>query len=362
MAFTTKINLADSKVFQSTGSGSTLHLSGTTIIASVGTLKYATHPTFTGGTQVIDKQYVDMKITGATGTTIYTLGSPAAVQVGGINVNYVLTGKSTNCILQDMLYPEICGVLTAPSMTSVDLAPSTSPVEIGSTISSLSVTANFSRGSINPSGQSQCYERSGPATCYCFTGAQINGLYACTANSAVAPTVTGYTVVSGPNTWGARTCYSIGTQPKSNKGNNFSSPLSAGIASLCENSIDGILPYFYGVSTSVPTPGSALLTGGTKVVACSNATNAVQITFGAQTGKYLWFATPAISATKLGWYEGATNKGNIGSVTDLFNAPTTMGVNSPSGYWTGCSYKIYVSNYSTDTSANDYCMTNTAQQ
>jgi len=45
MAFNTKINLSDAKTYQATGN--TLSLSGNTTIATVGDLKYQTHPTFT---------------------------------------------------------------------------------------------------------------------------------------------------------------------------------------------------------------------------------------------------------------------------------------------------------------------------
>lgn len=358
MAFSTKIDLTSSKVYQ--GDNEPLVLSGDTTIAAVGTLKYAVHPTFTGSTQITDKQYVDNCVgAGVSGGTIYNLLSPAVCIVGGIGTGYVLTGKSTNCIIQDMLYPEICGTLTAPSTTSVILAPSTSPIEQGSVITSLSVTANFSRGSINPQGCSASAFRSGAANCYCFTGAQIGGLYTCTANSALQ-TVTNYTATTGANTWGSRTCYDAGVQPKSNKCCNFSAPLGAGITTLVDATITGILPYFYGVSTVVPTPGSALLVGAGKTIVDSSGQ--LNITYGVQTAKYLWFATPVASTTKLGWYEGATNKGNIGTGSDLFNAPSSVSVNSPSGLWNGQSYKFYVSTISTDTSANTYCMTNTAQQ
>jgi len=359
MAFSTKINLTSDKVYQSDNEN--LILSGNTVIATNGDLRYQTSPTITGATQIPDKSYVDEAVGEAvSGGTIYDLLSPAAVAVGGITIGTVLTGKTSNEILQDMLFPELCGTLTAPSMTSLVLAPSTSPLEIGTVISSLSVTANFSRGSINPQYCSASPDRSGAANCYCFCGAQIDGLYACTANSAVK-TVTGYTVVAGTaNCWGSRTCYDAGQPAKSNKDVQFAAGLSAGIVAMCSNSISGILPYFYGVSDTAPTPGSALIATGTKVVATS--TGQININFGTNTGKYLWFATPNASTTKLGWYEGPTNKGNIGSGSDLFNAPATPSVNSPSGCWTAEVYKVYSSNYATNTSGTVYCMTNTTQQ
>ena len=57
MAFNTKIDLYDSKVIQC--ANQILTLSGKTVIATSGDLRYQTHPTFTGATQIVDKCYVD---------------------------------------------------------------------------------------------------------------------------------------------------------------------------------------------------------------------------------------------------------------------------------------------------------------
>ena len=349
MAFNTKIKIDDQHVEQ--GVGTTLTLSGNT--------RYGSHPTFTGDTQIVDKKYVDDNIVTATGSTVYSspLLSPAAVAVGGIDVGYVLTGKTSNEIIQDLLFPEICGTLTAPS-TSTSLSQ-TGTREVGCVLPSINVTSTFSRGSIDPQGCSDSPFRSGAANSYVFSGTQVAGTYSCTT-SPVIKEVTGYTVGAGANTWGSCTFYDAGVQPKSNKNNDFSSPLGAGNTTANNASLTGLYPYFYGVSASEPTADSALLATGSKIVATSTAQ--INITYGSQTNKYLWFATPAASTTKLGWYEGPTNKGNIGSPSDLFDAPSTVSVDSPDSCWSGQSYKIYISNYPTDTSANAYCMTNTAQQ
>ena len=57
MAFNTKIDLYDSKVIQC--ANQILTLSGKTVIATSGDLRYQTHPTFTGATQIVDKCYVE---------------------------------------------------------------------------------------------------------------------------------------------------------------------------------------------------------------------------------------------------------------------------------------------------------------
>lgn len=57
MGYNTKIRLGDSNVIQSVDVG--LTLSGNTKIADSGDLRYNSHPTFTGDTQIIDKKYID---------------------------------------------------------------------------------------------------------------------------------------------------------------------------------------------------------------------------------------------------------------------------------------------------------------
>ncbi len=351
MAFNTKIKIDDQHVVQ--GVGTTLTLSGDT--------KYGAHPTFTGDTQVVDKKYVDDNIiSGVTSGATYNLGSPAAVEVGGLEVGYVLTGKSTNCIIEDMMYPSIEGTLTAPSMSSTVVTPGTSPIEIG-TICNLTVTGNFSRGSINPQGQSASPFRSGAANSYCFTGAGTNGSELCTATSA-ATGITGHVIVVGSNTWGSCTSFDEGVQPKDNKGAEFNAPYGAGTTGAQTDTITGILPYFYGTSDAQPTANQALIDSGSKCVVLSNANTSVQITYGSLVSKWLWFATPNASTTKQGWYEGATNKGNIGTPSDLFDANTPVSINSPDACWGSETYKIYISTFSTDTTSFAYCMTNIAQQ
>jgi hypothetical protein len=258
MAFNTKLKLIDAKFEQV--SGATLTLSGNTIIADSGELKYTTHPTFSEDTQIIDKKYVDDNIvSGVTGATTYNLLSPAAIEVGGIDIGYELTGKTTNCIIQDMLFPELCGTLTAPSTNTIlnNGASANACYEIGCTLASFDVVSNFDRGCINPQYCSTSDKRSGDANNYCFTGTQMpSGQQACTALSATQ-TVTSYDVVQGSNTWGSYTFYDAGVQPKSNKDQNFGSPLSAGDTSPVDTvSFIGAYPLYATTSSLTPTKQS----------------------------------------------------------------------------------------------------------
>lgn len=111
--------------------------------------------------------------------------------------------------------------------------------------------------------------------------------------------------------------------------------------------VTAIYPIFYGKSNSQPTANQALIDGGTKAIVASTGT--LNITFGAS-GQYLWFAHPALNPTKTKWHVNALNNGNIGSISDLFNAPTTVSITTV--MWAGVSYKVYISNIPTTTSGN----------
>ena len=293
----------------------------------------------------------------ASGSQQYSGETPSALDLGGINIGYELTGKTVSCIIQDLLVPELCGTITEPSI-SIQLT-CTGTKEIGCVLSQ-TVTGNYNQGCINPQYCSASDKRNPDVNAYQFTGTGMPVPWqTCTALSA-AETNASYTVVSGSQSWGVCARYDSGTTALSSKGTPYGAAPVSGCTNAASGSITGILPYFYGVSATQPTANQALIDSGTKVVASSTGT--INITYGSQTSKYLWFATPNASTTKQGWYEGPTNKGNIGSPSDLFDAPSSVSVDSPSACWSGETYKIYISTINTDTSANPYCMTNTAQQ
>lgn len=109
--------------------------------------------------------------------------------------------------------------------------------------------------------------------------------------------------------------------------------------------ITGYYPYFYGKASTQKSASDIVSiiqsgTGYTKVT--NNATGSLSMAFNA-TGEWPWFATYSVYPTKTTWFENALNNGNIGGVTDLFAAPTTLSVVSSDGYWT-TTFKIYPSN------------------
>jgi hypothetical protein len=143
-----------------------------------------------------------------------------------------------------MLYPELDPTLTAPSNTFT-ISPS-GLREIGEVLSTVTLSATFNRGSIDPAYGTDGF-RSGLPNTYVYTGTG-------TSNNASTlltdtETVSTYTVLSGANSWTGAVSYNAGPQPLTSKGNNFSSPLSAGTTSAITRTITGVYPTFATTST-----------------------------------------------------------------------------------------------------------------
>lgn len=124
--------------------------------------------------------------------------------------------------------------------------------------------------------------------------------------------------------------------------------------------IESIYPWFYGTfdagavpaGTNRPDPtnavtAQALIDAGTKVVTKSNGTLTANFSSTAQ--DYIWVAIPSSSTVKTVWYVNALDNGAIGGVVspggNLFPSPVTNNVDEPvSVYWSGITYRFYVSN------------------
>ena len=353
MAFSTKIKLANTNVEQS--SNESLILSGhTQINTGTAILNYTTHPNFTGDTQVVDKKYVDLKASGASGTTIYNLASPASVTVGGIVAGTPLTGKTSNQILSEILVPTLQPVVTEPS-GSMSMSISGNK-EVGSS-QTFQICSIFSKGTVSPAYCGGPAVRSGNAISYCFVGACVAGNHTCTG-LIDTETATGYVVTAGSNSWSSCVYYGSGSTVNDSTGaagTVVPNPLGAGNTVAANASITGIYPYYWGEVNAHGAPGAgrpastaALITGGTKVVADGGGT--INIIFNSGDSDYIWFAVPAAIATKTAWYVNALNNGAIGGAVsaggNLFPAPDTVN-NVANGLWSGQSYKLYISNYQT---------------
>jgi hypothetical protein len=276
-----------------------------------------------------------------TGAT-YSLSSPATKCVGGVCVNDVLTGKTAFQLLQQILAPELFPTsLVAPSISIV--ANPTGTFEIGCSISTLCITGTFNCGSISPQYCSSSSCRSGLANCYNFTGCQIVGSYACNTSS-LTKCATTY-VICASQVWGVSACFDCGAQPKGSAGTIYSTPLAAGITSSAGVTLTGIYPYYYGKLTcgSRPAVTSALVTGGTKVLAGSTGT--VTVSFGSGASEYTWLAIPLTSISKICWYVSGIDNGfmNRGCASDKYPDECQICVSSGQLCWSNVCYKVYMS-------------------
>ena len=358
MAFQTKLALFDGKVF--TPTGSTLTLSGQTVIADSGNLRYESERTFDNSLDLVTKEFVETTSgSGITASTTYNLNSPAAVTVGGVTAGTDLTGKTSNEILEEILVPVLNPTLSNPSNGFSDDATNTQ--EVGVTAGTINFTATFNRGSISPDYGTSGF-RSGLPNNYNYgdNGNVDQSLPADVASTSLTDNqaLTDVVIQEGSNTWNSSVDYDAGEQPLDSQGGNFGSPLAAGTTGTQSTTITGIYPYFYGTvnepgaaGANRPSSDQTLINGNdAKVVATSTGT--ISVDYNSTSDDYIWFATPATSTTKTVWFVTALNNGTIGgSVSpggNLFPDPDTVSINSPTGLWSSVSYKIYVSNVQTE--------------
>ena len=340
-------------------SGSTLTLNGQTQIATISGLTLTdgnpvptnvlltasgASPTTDGYVLTYRNNVISLEKSSASGgSTIYHGASPTTCAVGGLPAGCSIYNMCLADIIQDMVAPVLNPTLTPPS-SSLSLSPITTIFEVGCSIG-FTGTINFDRGCVSPVYCGGTPYRTGVADCYVFTdmgGNQYSGVTnSCTMSSII--------ITSGNNTAYGVVDYTAGIAPTKSDGNLMTGcTCSAACISSCAV-VCGIYPYFYGNSVSVPTAGSTLLTTGTKCV--TNSSNNVIVNYNV-TSKYIWLATPAISITKTKWEGSNAPTTNTESIPGgLFNAPTTVLVNSPSSCWSGINYKFYISNYPTSTIA-----------
>lgn len=269
------------------------------------------------------------------GSQLYSGDTPSAVDLCGITIGYELTGKTISCILQDLLVPELCGSITAPT-TSISLSCS-GIVEIGNSFSQ-TVTANFDRGCINPQYCSISDKRSGLPNAYSFTGSGMPVPIQLCTNLTASENIASYSVVSGVQTWGVCTRYDAGQPALGSKGTEYCAALTSGYTIQDTASINGILPWYWGTKANNTITGSDVA-NGTKTVAIVG--QSTPICFDATT-EYLWFAAPAGTTTKTKWWVCAANAGNIGGTGELWAAPCSVAVTSAEGCWSGCNFDVYV--------------------
>ena len=395
-SFFARPNLSDEQFKQL--QGTTLTLSGQTRIASISGLTLATGSTNSGGViitaegaptrvgQVLTYDGGSRKIClmpfGAGGDPMYPslCKTPSIVSVGGIPINYTLTGKTLSTILQDMLVPTLNPALTLPYISAFSSNLLTTTCEVGCS-TPINVSTTLNQGAINPQYTSASPYRSNGAVAHIYTSygmlPAITAYTASLTNTYTVPAkVGGFT--QGTNSFvSACIAYQAGVQPKNSSGGNYSTPLVASATTTLSMVVTGIYPYFYGKIASLgaaagvnrPDPFTTIcsciiaadlsrnnnvLLG--PVVAVFDSTNTITITFSSTSDDYIWFAIPNASTSKLKWADTVVtvNNGSIGGGIsaggNLFPNPATVTA-IPGVCWiqppvpAPQTYKVYVSNY-----------------
>jgi len=163
--------------------------------------------------------------------------------------------------------------------------------------------------------------------------------------------------------------YNAGLPKQNNKGNydtripalrNTNAPQTAGVNFATNSySILGIFPYFWGLSDTLPSVSlikSWIETGVDgvdyhKVVA--SASNTLTIPYNnPSTYKFIWAAYPAIYTSKTRWYVNELDSAPIDG--SFISIAATNNINSPEGYWSGISFKMHWSVYTTTQTSFQY--------
>ncbi len=291
------------------------------------------------------------------GSGVYSGASPTTCTVGGLVSGTPIAGSSISDILESILVPTLNPTLTLPSLSTFTISPTTTIYEVGA-VATITGTANFSAGSINPQyppTASSC--RSNGSQCYVYNyfGTPLESIVNSPSNIypfGSSPIGIGNNVIS------AKVCYCTGVQPYDSSGNVYNTPLAAGVTNTFLRTITGVFPWYWGKVTCAAAAGVGrpsaccikdMITGGTYECKCVGlSTSSIEIQFNSTPSDYLWFATPNASSTKTSWYVDTLNSGTIGGgvspACNLFPAVDTV-TNVTTVCWSGQSYKVYVSNY-----------------
>ncbi len=301
------------------------------------------------------------------------------ISVGGIPAGTTVSdikGENFITLFNDLLFPTVQPTYTIPTISIGGVSNTTA--EVGSTIS-LSLTAT---GVKNDGGSYTQLEllRNGNSifTDTTLTSSSATNIpnqygYADPNNPNLSYTIspTPYSEVftlpapSNPNaftttTYSSRGNYDAGLPKQDNKGSlDVRTPLVRSVnapqaASTNYNSTTftytNIYPYFWGVSSTQPTPSeiATLISSnsGAATKQLSSAASTITINFNASS-EYLWFATFSNYPAKTVWYVDALNSGSIGGGSNLFQSPVITSINSPDGFWSGINFGVYISNYQT---------------
>jgi len=316
-------------------------------------------------------QNIASTLSGNFAPNLYTTAvsnSVNSIALGGAPVqNAQIWGTYTiTQVLDTLLFPTINPTYTTPSISLS--ANYSGTYEIGVGINqSLTLTGNkndagaFTQLRIARNGTNLITNSSPTTTSIGNIGSQYGYNDPNNPNYSYTATYTDtYIIPSGTTTWSGSGSYGAGLAKQNNKGatdtTSFAIRSSSAPQSADSNfgsnsvSITGIYPYFWGVSSTQPTAASiaSSIQAGTanKVLAVGSGT--LTITYNASS-QFVWFAVQSSYGNKSTWYNTALNNGSIGTGQFILS-PVSQSVTSPSGYWSGVTYNIYISGYATTTS------------
>ena len=194
---------------------------------------------------------------GGSGSSTFT--GTAAIDIGGVKVGDSWDNAPISDVVNAIINPELFPTFANPTFSFTSTVNGFR--EVGS-VTDITFNVNFSRGSITPQYSAENNYRSGLPTTYNYSGPVGSEVK---ANNTLTDTktITGYNIAIGNNTFSCSVDYSIGTQPKSSKGNNYNAPLPAGTLAAKSVTITGVYPVYNGIGTLNKIP---LQAHGTAIV------------------------------------------------------------------------------------------------
>jgi hypothetical protein len=305
------------------------------------------------------------QITTTYNTTISDAVSSVAVGGACIANAAVWKTKTIVQVLDSILFPDQLPTYTIPTVTLS--ATQSGNKEVGSSISQvLTITATENDAGIYTSIQAK------RGATVLATNATPIGI----ATTDVAAQF-GYNDPNNPNyvytfantdvfvvtetttSWTGEGTYNAGLAKNNNKGvadvraaavRSTAAPQATSTLASSAASIVGLYPYFWGKSSTQPTAASiaTAIAAGTTNKVLTPAAGTITVTYAAAS-EYVWMAHIGTATSKTVWYNTALNNGSIGAGNFIL-APVTQSVTSPNGYYSGVSFKIYISSGATDTS------------
>lgn len=278
-----------------------------------------------------DHNSVELFRIGGGGTTNYAGASPSTVTVNDIPAGTNISGMSYDDLFQNIYAPFL-----APAFSAFAISAQAQLIQVGTTLSGVKLFTWTTTNSANVQPNSIAI-RDVTANTLIASGLVNDG--AENVNIGVISNLVPIT-----QSWRAE---AIDTEAAPFNSSNFT--------------INSIYPIFAGKVASGgaapgvnrPLPDQALINSG--ALAVTDSTGTTTVTFNSSADDYIWIAIPVLSALKTTWFVDTLNTGPIGGAVspagNLFPAPNTVAIDSPTALWSAINYRIYISNYQTASSS-----------